>query len=144
MSKKMGRPKIVIDENQLRSLLRLRPTLEDCANFFQCSQATIEKHINDKFDLTFKEFRDQNFVHTRFSVVRAALQKAMNGDTALMIFCLKNMAGWKDRHESDEVNASVTVMLGYNPEQGKLNGTTTPRQATIDAEATTVDDIDAD
>lgn len=118
---KMGRPKIDIDEHQLCSLLRLRPTIDDCAAFFECSNSKIEKFIKERYGVTFSELRDQKMVHTRFMLVRKALEKAEKGDNVLLIFCLKNLCGWKDRYEADieDTTGKVTVVLGYNP-KGRL------------------------
>ena len=96
---KMGRPETEINEQKLRALLRMKPSLDDTAAFFQCSTKTIERFIKQNFDVTFVEFRDQNMVHTRLSLIRKAIQKAENGDNIMLIFCLKNLCGWKDRHE---------------------------------------------
>ena len=94
--KKMGRPEVVIDEAQLRGLLRLKPTLRDCAAFFKCSEDTIEKECRKYGAKTFSDFRDQNMVHTRFSLIRDAIRKAEHSDT-MHIFCLKNLCGWADK-----------------------------------------------
>lgn len=97
---KMGRPKKNIDETQLRGLLRLKPTLEDTAAFFGCSVDTIEKACKRYGNVTFTEFRRQNMVHTRLNLVREAIQQATTkNNTAMLIFCLKNVCHWKDRVE---------------------------------------------
>ena len=64
----MGRPAIKIDEDQLRSIMRMKPTLKDVANFFQCSEDTIENYIKAKWGKRFSEFRDENMVFTRFNL----------------------------------------------------------------------------
>lgn len=98
---KTGRPPVTVDGQKLKALLRLNPTLEDVAAFFECSVDTISRHIRKEHDLTFAEFRDQNMVHTRLNIVRKAVQKAEGGDNVMLIFCLKNLCGWRDRHEVD-------------------------------------------
>lgn len=113
----MGRPEIPIDFAQLKALMRMKPTAEDCAAFFKCSVATIERRIlantvSDEFPegLTFAEFRDQNMVHTRFSIIRSILKKADQGDNIMLIYASKNLCGWNDGKTQDikvEVNNSV-------------------------------------
>lgn len=93
----MGRPAIKIDEDQLRSLMRMKPTLKDVANFFQCSEDTIENYIKAKWGKRFSEFRDENMVFTRFNLIRTAIAKAEKGDNVMLIFCLKNLCGWRDK-----------------------------------------------
>lgn len=95
-------PKAVeIDKQKLKALMRLKPTLADAAAFFECSERTIERFIKDEFELTFVDFREQNMVHTRLSIVRKAIEKAEKGDNVMLIFCLKNLCGWKDRQPEE-------------------------------------------
>jgi hypothetical protein len=93
----MARPKIPIDDHQLRTILRWKPTLVDVAHFFECSPDTIEKYIRDNYDCRFTEFRDQNMVKTRHNLIQTALYKAETGDNCMLIFCLKNLCQWRDR-----------------------------------------------
>lgn len=97
-----GRPTKDIDLDQLAALCRMKPTQKDCADFFKVSVDTIARKIKDASGLTFAEFRDQNMVHTRFSLIRKAIKKAENGDNTMLIFCLKNMCGWRDKPPEDE------------------------------------------
>lgn len=95
----MARPRKEIDENQLKALCRLKPRIEDCAAFFGCSHDTIERRVRELGYDSFASFRDENMVHTRFSLVRKAIQKAEGGDNTMLIFCLKNICGWADKSE---------------------------------------------
>ena len=56
-NQKLGRPEIEIDMEQLAIFCRLKPTLSDCADFFKCSEDTIEKRIREATVKTFTEFR---------------------------------------------------------------------------------------
>lgn len=112
----MARPQIEIDMEQLAGLLRMKPTAEDCAAFFKCSVDTIERRIKEfttsaehPEGLTFAEFRDQNMVHTRFSLIRSAIKKSEQSDT-MHIFCLKNLCDWGDKRpgEVDVVVNNIT------------------------------------
>lgn len=97
----MGRPTKEIKDHELRAILRMKPTAQDCAAFFQVSTDTIDRYIKKNYQKTFAEFRDENMVHTRFSLIRKAIQKAEGGDNCMLIFCLKNLCGWVDKVESD-------------------------------------------
>jgi len=89
--------------------MRLKPSLDDVAAFFEVNPRTIERYIRDNFNLTFVEFRTQNMVHTRHALVRRALDQALSGNTAMLIFCLKNMCGWADKFEhTAEIKAQVS------------------------------------
>lgn len=95
----MAKAVIPIDATKFKALMRLKPTIEDTAAFFECSHDTIERYARKTFKMSYASFREQNAVHTRFSLVRTALQQAQSGNTAMLIFCLKNLCGWKDRHD---------------------------------------------
>lgn len=102
----MSRPRVEIEEPKLKALMRLKPSLEDTAAYFECSARTVERFIRDSFDLSFVEFRDQNMVHTRLSIIRKAISKAESGDNTMLIFCLKNLCGWKDQYQDDAESTS--------------------------------------
>lgn len=106
----MARPAKEFNEKKLKALMRLKPTMEDVAAFFECGTRTVESHIRNKFNLSFSEFREQNMVHTRFMLIRTAIQKAEKGDNVMLIFCLKNLCGWRDKPEEDKSNEVFKVM----------------------------------
>lgn len=100
---KNGRPVLPIDMEKLAGLMRFKPTLADAAAFFKCSQDTIDRRIKDETGLTYAEFREQNMVHIRFSLVQKAMDKALKGDNVMIIFCLKNLCGWKNEGPDEEM-----------------------------------------
>jgi hypothetical protein len=106
MSKPMGRPPAEIDPAKLQALMRLKPTLEDTAAFFECHPRTVERFIRENFDLSFAEFRDRGMVHTRMELIRLALKKADKSDT-MHKFCLKNLAGWVELSKDEVPQVSV-------------------------------------
>jgi hypothetical protein len=103
---KRGRPIIEIDDKQLIALMRLKPTIEDTAAFFDCNEDTIRRHIRKHHGKDFATFRDQKAVHTRHALVRACIEKALKGDNTMLIWCTKNLCGWTDRQDT---TADVTV-----------------------------------
>lgn len=115
---KTGRPKVEIDEEQLKALMRLNPTLEDTAAFFKCGKTTIEDRLRNDYGIAFREFRNQNMIHTRLELVRKAMKMAETNPT-MMIFCLKNLCKWVDKHEIDQTNTNreikIDVFSNENP-----------------------------
>lgn len=105
----MARQKIEIDENQLKGLCRLKPRIEDVAAFFGCSHDTIERRVREFGYDTFASFREQNMVHTRFSLIRKAIQKAESGDNVMLIFTLKNLCGWSDKNEIEHTVSKIEI-----------------------------------
>jgi AraC-like DNA-binding protein len=103
----MARPPIEIDMEQLAAFMRLMPTEADAAAYFKCSVDTIARRIKDETGLSFAEFREQNMVHTRMKLVRTAIKQAESGNTAMLIFCLKNVNKWKDKQEIEHTGDAV-------------------------------------
>jgi hypothetical protein len=116
----MGRPKSEINVEQLKALMRLKPTIEDTAAFFQVHPDTILKFIKREIGpLTFSEFREQNMVHTRFSLIRTAIDKAERGDNVMLIFCLKNLCGWRDKNEDAPVAIATVATVALSESEHK-------------------------
>ena len=90
--------------------MRLHPTIADTAAFFEVSEDTIERTIKKEWAMSFAEFREQNAVHTRLNIIRKIVQKAEQGDNAMLIWYSKNKLGWADKIEQkQEVNQKVDV-----------------------------------
>lgn len=106
----MARPCKEVNENQLGVLCRLKPTQKDCADFFGVSPDTIENRVKAWGYESFSDFREQNMVHTRFALITKAIDKATKGDNCMLIFCLKNLCGWKDKFETD-IGDNMTKIL---------------------------------
>lgn len=120
---KMGRPKVDIDLDKLKALMRLSPNQAETANFFECSLDTIERLIRKHFDCTFAEFRDKNAVHTRMGIKRKMIDKALSGDNTMLIWLSKNMLGMADKIEQlnktpsdtlsdEELDARIQKLIG--------------------------------
>jgi len=118
-----GRPRVEIDDGKLKKLMRLKPSLEDTAAILECSADTVSRHIRDTHDLTFAEFREQNMAHVRISLVQTALEHAHKGDRVMLIFCLKNLCGWKDRQSHE--------LTGENGGPIELSSNTPPAQVLV-------------
>lgn len=121
---KMGAPVIEIDMEQLAALCRMKPSLYDAARFFKCSEDTIERRIREAFNITFAEFRDQHMAHTKFDLIRKAIQKAEHSES-MHKFCLKNLADWREKtdmtsdgKEIPAPPAQVVITLPKNGREG--------------------------
>lgn len=90
----------VIDDEKLKALMRLKPSMSDTAAFFDCSTKTIERYIKDNYEMGYLEFCERYMVHTRLSIIKKAIDKAEKGDNIMLIFCLKNLCGWKDKWDN--------------------------------------------
>ena len=114
----MGQKKNIldIDWDKLDGLLRFKATLTDCSELMGISHDTIERHIRKKFDMNFTDYRDKKMSHTRLSLIQKAQEQAKTGNTAMLIFCLKNLCGWSDKMEHGFDKDKQTIILKYNLE----------------------------
>lgn len=61
------------------------------------NERTLENRINEEYDCSFSEFRDKYSSNTKQKLVEKAIDMAMSGNTAMMIFVLKNLLNWQDK-----------------------------------------------
>lgn len=121
-SKRMGRPPVDLTPARIKALMRLNPTLEDTAAFFECHHKTIERYIKKEFDCTFVQFREQNMVHTRLELRRLAVSRAAKSDV-MLIFCLKNLCGWANEPSPNEDDKDNKPMLAYGVGRARAKST---------------------
>lgn len=100
-----------ISIEQLKKLMRFKPTLRDTAGFFSCSEDTISRRIKEIAGVSFFEFRDRYVGHTKIKLQEKAIGMAIGGDKTMLMFCLKNLSGWKDNpaiiQEQEECNLHI-------------------------------------
>jgi len=119
-AKKLGQPPVPINMDQLAVLMRYKPTQNDCAAFFKCCADTIERRIREHTGLTYAEYRDQHFVHTRFSLIQNAIKRGLAGDNAMHIFSLKNLCNWSDKVPGEE-NKTIVLSGNIQVERAELD-----------------------
>ncbi len=94
--KKVGRPKIEINEDQLEKLSSILCTMEEMASFFGCSVDTLERNFAD----TIKKGKDKG----KMSLRRLQWEKAQTGNTTMLIWLGKQILGQRDKIETSENN----------------------------------------
>jgi hypothetical protein len=111
----MGRPALITPEKarQLAALCRLKPTREDCAAFLEVTPDAVDKYIKRTHGITFSEFREKNMVHTRFMIIRGLLEQCKRGNLGALIYCSKNLCGWKDNPD-DIPHEGIQVIVNQN------------------------------
>ena len=112
MAKKMGRPKIHIDQSQFEKLCNILCTLDDIAGFFDCSQDTIERWCKATYSETFADVYKKKSAVGRVSLRRKQFEVAMSGDRSLLIWLGKQQLGQRDTFP-EENNSSPMIASVY-------------------------------
>lgn len=92
--------------DKLDGLLAYKSSLVVCADILGTTDTTIKNHIKKRFNKTFTEYADQKLSRTKVKLVQKAIEMANSGNATMLIFCLKNINKWQDKHE--DINA-ITV-----------------------------------
>lgn len=77
-------------------------TLNEVAERIGVHPCTIERHIRDKFDCTFKEYRDRRAGLTVLKLRQKQIEVALKGNVSMLIWLGKNLMGQTDKVESSE------------------------------------------
>lgn len=98
------------------NLMRFRPSLKDTASFFSVSEDTITRKIKRWENITFLEFREKHSFPLKMKLMDKAIGMAMAGNVTMMIFALKNYAGWTDKpvELAQEKSGFQPIVLAYS------------------------------
>jgi len=105
----MARPKKEIDLDELEKLCVFQSTKPEIAQWFHCSEDTIERAVKAAYDMGFAEYYEQKRGAGKVSLRRKMFQMAMAGDRTLCIWLSKNYLGMADKQEiKQETKQEVT------------------------------------
>ncbi len=97
-----GRPKKEIDKDQFEKLCSMFCTLIEIADFFDCSDDTIENWCKRTYKKTFSEVHKRKSSRGRMSLRRKQFEVAMNGNTTMLVWLGKQHLGQADKMEFAE------------------------------------------
>ncbi len=93
-----GRPKINIDWKQFEAYCAIQCTLREIADYFNCSQMTIERKVKEHYNCGFVDIFKRKRQKGLMSL-RANLFKLSEKQGNVAIFLAKNWLGMKETHE---------------------------------------------
>lgn len=82
------------------------------------SQSSLERILLDFFDMSnLTEYKEKRKEGIKIALKNKAVHMAMAGNTAMLIFCLKNLCGWSDNVQvvPDKDEAKNMIRLAYDP-----------------------------
>ena len=108
--KKMGRPRIEIDQGQFEKLCSLQCTLAEIASFFQCSEDTIERWCKREYGITFADAFKKYSAAGKMSLRRSQFRIAER-NASMAIWLGKQYLGQKDFPREEGSGEGVTVII---------------------------------
>lgn len=110
----MANPKKEIDWKILDTLLQFKVTLKFCADYLETSVDTIQRRIKEEKKMTFEQYHHSKLSRTAVKLQQKAIEMALKGDRTMLIFCLKNLAGWSDKVEGSlDDGTKMLIGLAY-------------------------------
>lgn len=100
-NKKMGRPKIHIDQTEFEKLCKLQCTKEEIAGWFNCSEDKIETWCRETYNDTFTAVFKSKSVGGKISLRRSQFKLAETS-SAMAIWLGKQYLGQRDVATADE------------------------------------------
>lgn len=97
MAKKVGRPSIEINKQFFENLCSLHCTKQDIADFFQCSEDTIERFCHKTYDTNFAVVYKKYFTEGKISLRRLQWKSAEEGSVTMQIWLGRQMLGQTDK-----------------------------------------------
>ena len=95
-----GRPKVEIDWKQFDAYCAMQCTLREIADYFNCSQMTIERKVKEHYQCGFVDIFKRKRQKGLMSL-RANLFKLSEKHPAAAIFLAKNLLDMSDKQEID-------------------------------------------
>ena len=97
--KRTGRPRIDnIDWEAVDKLCALQCTGEEIAGFLKVDYDTLNARVKEAFGLAFSDYFAQKRGNGKVSLRRKQYEKALAGDTTMLIWLGKQYLGQKDQH----------------------------------------------
>lgn len=103
--------KIEIDFKQLDAMMQFKVTKAFVADWFGCSEDTIERRIRADFAMSFTAYNKLKMNRTGFKLQQKAIEMALAGDRTMLIFSLKNMAQWVEKVETDLTLTNIQITI---------------------------------
>ena len=112
----MPNHKVQINYDKLDALLQFKVPLRFCADYLGVSRDAIIRRLKEDHGMTYGEYHELKMQRTATKLQQKAIEMALNGNTTMMIFALKNMAGWSDKIETELKNANITLKIDQEDE----------------------------
>jgi len=113
-----GRPKTILDPQKAEIFGRFRATYETMADYFQCSEQTIRRTMQDE-DSEFCKAYKTAIANTKMALSEMQLKKAMEGNVTMLIWLGKQYLGQSDKTEIDHTSKGEQIVLNITSKEDK-------------------------
>lgn len=113
--------KYKIDEETLEKLCRLHCSIDEIANFFNTSKASIERFVREKYNMNFSDFWRWKAAEGKVALKMAQYREALAGNTTLLVYLGKVLLG--QREGLGDVRIEFELVLPNNQNSNENNQT---------------------
>jgi len=106
-----GRPKIEIDWTSFEAACKLMATKEEVLNLLSVNETTLDRHIKERYKLTFEGALKKFGSKTKISLRRLQLQLAKK-NVAMAIWLGKQFLGQRERYDDDTDDGLTIIHVG--------------------------------
>lgn len=114
---KRGKP-VEIDWNEFDRLCGIQCSLREIAQWFNCSEDSIERHVEKTHGVKFAEYFDAKRGTGKVALRRKMYDMAMSGDRVMLIWVSKNLIGWSEKIDTkQQIDTKVEVLSEISDEE---------------------------
>jgi hypothetical protein len=107
--------KVELNYDKLDALLQFKISVKFCAEYLGVSVDTIQRRLKEEKGMTFEQYHASKLERTAVKLQQKAIEMALAGDRTMLIFSLKNLAGWADKLDHGLTNeAKEGLTLAYS------------------------------
>lgn len=117
---KRGPKKIEIDWEQFDKLCQIQCSLREIASWFDCSEDTIERRVEETHKVKFADYFEQKRGKGKIALRRKQYEVAMSGDRTLLIWLGKQYLSQADKIE-EKIEETIKSEVTYVTEWGNQN-----------------------
>lgn len=117
--KKMGRPKVVVNDADFDTVIQLPLTKEDMAKVLKCSDTHLDTYCKQRFGQTFLVLKEQNRQNFKKNIIGKQYELAMKGDRTMLIWLGKQYCEQTDKTEISG-SSNQPIQIAYVPKSKRV------------------------
>jgi len=119
MGRKKEKGPAVVNWDKLEAYCQYDISLRTAASMLDMSYDTLRRRILEKYNISWGDYKKQFLDQMAFRLKNKALTMALSGDRTMLIFSLKNMAGWSDKTETTHKAESIEDLVQKSKQEDK-------------------------